>query len=242
MVPTAGDVTSLMSSIVQGTVSKDPNGDVRASKCLSLVVEQVRGAVQTGNRCPLSLSGGAVPPSGHIHTVVLAVSMMIASTPNMSFSVKGEFENQTKDAKEWLNAVRKGDLTVETPVDLDQTTLPNGGAAMWGSDTPVDLSTDGAETTYYQPPYTPQALPPQNLVAVAGAAAVALTWKRSNNPPTVPEQYNVYRGGVLLQAGMVETEFTDATASSGTAYSYTVTSVSTAGESPASNSATATPA
>ena len=244
--PAPSDVTTLMSSIVQGAVTKDPNGAKREASCLSLAVEQVRGAIAVGGRCPLSKSSGEVPPSGRVHTVVLAVNLMISSTPNMNFAVKDSFNDQVKDAKTWMQSCADGKASIETPVNLDQTTLPLNGEAMWGSDTPVDLSTDGSQATSYVPPYTPEKLPPVNLVAIAGVANVELTWERSNNPLTTPEQYNVYRGTAaggetLIASAVVSTTFTDGAAATGTQYFYWVTAVNSAGESGPSNEVMSTP-
>lgn len=246
--PTSTDVTALMSSIVTNTVTKDASGSTRAASCLTLVVEQVRGAIRTGNRVPLSLSSGAVPPSGHIHTVVLAVSLLVSSTPNMTFAVKDEFGNQVKDAKDWLESVRTGKMSVDYPTDPDQSSLPLNGRAGYGGEPEVDMSTDGAQTTYYVPPDNAQALPPENLQATAGAAEVELEWQAPNNLASVPVRYNVYRGtatGVYdptpIASGLVQTSFVDASATSGTPYFYVVQAVNSAGVSGNSNEATATP-
>lgn len=248
VVPTAGDVTALMSSIVQTSVTKDPNGQSRSASCLALVVEQVQGAVRTGNRVPLSLTNGSVPPSGHIHTVVLAVSLMVSSTPNMTFAVKDEFGNQVKDAKDWLERVRKGEQAVDYPTDPDQSTLPFGGGLGYGGEMSVDMSTDGSQQTYYKPPSVGQALPPENLQATAGEGSVDLEWRAPNNPASIPVRYSVYRGTASgtydptpIVTGLAQTSFTDTDVQGDTAYFYVVRATNSSGDSPNSNEATATP-
>lgn len=248
VVPTADDVTALMSSIVNTTVQKDPGGLNRADKCLKLVVEQMQGAVRTGNRIPLSLTNGSVPPSGHIHTVVLAVSLMVSSTPNMTFAVKDEFGNQVKDAKDWLKSVKEGKLAVDYPTDPDQSTLPFAGGLGYGGEMEVDMTTDGSQQTYYKPPSVGQALPPENLQATAGEGLVDLEWRAPNNPASIPVRYSVYRGTASgtydptpIVTGLAQTSFTDTAVTGGTAYFYVVRATNSSGDSPNSNEATATP-
>lgn len=245
--PSATDVTVLMSSIVQGAVSKDPGGVNRATNALGLIVERVTSAIRNGNRTPLSLTQGTVPPGARMHCVVLAVNLMVSSTPNMSFVAKESWQEQVKEAKEWLKDVYNGKIPVDYPVDPDQTTLRLGGQALWGSDTPVDMTTDGELADYYVAQTTPSVNPAQNLIAVAGAKCVQLMWDPPSNPPETPVQYTVMQGTVSggeqtqLIAGLMGTEWLDNTVTSGTQYFYIVIAVNIAGASVASNEAFATP-
>ena len=247
VVPSANDVNTVMSSIVQGAVSVDANGKGRAINALAMAVERVVGAIRTGNRNPVSLTAGAVPPSGRQHTVVLAVDILLASTPNMSFAAKENWTKMHEAAEKWLEDVQSGKLPVDYPTDPDQTSLPLGGVPLWGSDTPVDMTTDGELADYFVAQTIPSANPPQNLVAISGLRHVMLTWDAPSNPPQTPVQYTVMQGTAsgqettVLVQGLMTTTFTDTNVNSGTPYFYTVLAVNAAGTSVASNEATATP-
>jgi uncharacterized protein (DUF1800 family) len=85
---------------------------------------------------------------------------------------------------------------------------------------------------------------PLNLSATPGDSFVTLSW----SPAERAASYNVYRGtsanGQLpepLMTGVTTSAFVDATATNGVTYFYKVTGVNTAGESPRSGEATATP-
>jgi beta-galactosidase len=87
---------------------------------------------------------------------------------------------------------------------------------------------------------------PTSLVATAGDAIVSLTWVQSSSPGIITN--NVYRsttgsGGPygLLTSLAVTTSYVDTTVVNGSNYFYTVTAVSTNGESTMSSSAGSTP-
>jgi fibronectin type 3 domain-containing protein len=100
---------------------------------------------------------------------------------------------------------------------------------------------------------TPTAAPtvpsaPQNLVAVAGNASVALSWSApASNGGAAVSSYNVWRstssgGEGLLSSGVVGTSFSDGSALNGITYFYKVAAVNSVGPGPLSNEASATPA
>lgn len=99
--------------------------------------------------------------------------------------------------------------------------------------------------TPYQPVVAPSA--PQNLLATSGNAQVALSWSApADQGGSAITGYKVYRGtspggeALLLSLGNVLT-FTDAALTNGVTYFYKVSAVSSVGEGPQSNEASATP-
>ena len=83
--------------------------------------------------------------------------------------------------------------------------------------------------------------PPLNLSAIAGNATVDLAWEAP--AARTLTGYKVYRNAAFLADVTAATTYHDATVTNGTTYTYTVTAVyaDPAGESPASNPASATP-
>jgi len=84
---------------------------------------------------------------------------------------------------------------------------------------------------------------PTGLAASAGNGSVGLTW----NASTGATSYSIYRGtapgaeGTTAVGTSTSTNFTDSGLTNGTAYYYKVTASNSAGTSPSSNEATATP-
>lgn len=83
---------------------------------------------------------------------------------------------------------------------------------------------------------------PTNLVASPANNQVGLSWSAPTSNGTSPlTGYKVYRNGTLLATIGTNTTFTDLTALNGVTYTYHVVAYSGAGDSPASNTVTATP-
>ncbi len=97
-------------------------------------------------------------------------------------------------------------------------------------------------------PVAPSA--PQSLAAKAGDGSVSLTWTApASNGGAAISGYNIYRstspggeGSTPLKTGVTTTSFTDTGLTNGTTYYYTVAAVNSAGTSPQSGEASATPA
>ena len=112
------------------------------------------------------------------------------------------------------------------------------------------LNTIGESTPSNEVSETPQAPAkpgaPTGLTASGGNGSVALSWAAPLGSTVT--SYNIYRGtasggeGTTAIATSTSTSFTDSTVTNGTTYFYKVTAVNTAGEGPASNEASATPA
>ena len=84
---------------------------------------------------------------------------------------------------------------------------------------------------------------PTNLHATAGNALVTLAWTAPAGPVT---SYSLYRGGssggeTLYKSGLTSAGYTDTGLANGVAYFYRVAAVNSAGASPASTEASATP-
>ena len=96
-------------------------------------------------------------------------------------------------------------------------------------------------------PVAPSA--PQSLAATAGSGSVSLTWVTpASNGGAAITGYNVYRGtsaggesATPVATGVTTTSFTDTGLVNGTTYYYRVAAVNSAGASPQSNEASATP-
>jgi fibronectin type 3 domain-containing protein len=90
---------------------------------------------------------------------------------------------------------------------------------------------------------------PQTLTATGGNGTVQLSWSApASNGGAAVTGYNVYRGtsagnesGTPVATNVTTTSFTDNPLTNGTTYYYTVKAVNSAGTSPASNEANATP-
>jgi fibronectin type 3 domain-containing protein len=94
----------------------------------------------------------------------------------------------------------------------------------------------------------PRTIPsaPQVLTATPGNGLISLSWSAPASDGGSPiTGYNVYRGTVsgaetLLASGVATTSYADGSVAGSTKYYYKVTAVNAAGESPASNEASAT--
>jgi fibronectin type 3 domain-containing protein len=93
---------------------------------------------------------------------------------------------------------------------------------------------------------TPDTIPaaPTGLTAVAGSGAVALSWTAS----TGATSYKIYRGttsggesATAVASGVSSTHYSDSSVTNGDEYFYKVAAVNSAGTSPLSNEASATP-
>jgi hypothetical protein len=129
---------------------------------------------------------------------------------------------------------------------LGCTLFENGDSTGWPS---FELEPIGGwfKTYLLAPPTVPS--PPTGLIAVAGNAAVTLSW---TNAPLNPTIWSVKRstnnGGPYftiatnITTGVTATSYTDSSVSNFTTYYYVITAVNSVGESHNSSQVTATPA
>ena len=119
-----------------------------------------------------------------------------------------------------------------------------------GFDGPTGLGTPNGVSGFGAGPVLPaKPSAPQGLTVTGGNATVSLGWSAPASSGSAPvTSYNVYRGtspggeGTSpMSTGVTATTYTDATATNGTTYYYTVTAVNAVGEGTASGEASATP-
>lgn len=119
-----------------------------ADKAIAMAVEKIRGAIQIGQRIPISLTAGAIPPEAESHCYTLALQMLIMAIPTLAGYAtrppqtggKAPFEQLVFDAKEYITNLRNG-KSCEYPSDPD----PNfhGGVQEGAFTEPVDLQSWG---------------------------------------------------------------------------------------------------
>ena len=151
------DLLTAMSGVVVGagqrTGSDQDDQDTQAVKVAAIiarVVARIRGAIDNGNRGPLSLTAGSVPAEGEQHALCLAVEALVASTPNLGFAAKEGFAEMLKDAKEWLKMLQCGEISAQYPNDpqlVDEAGFSTDGGGSGGdlNGTP-DMTTDSLTT------------------------------------------------------------------------------------------------
>lgn len=114
-----------------------------------------------------------------------------------------------------------------------------------GSGGPTFWTADGSLSSYVTNPSSAPGgcrkivapLPPDPTTSVLGPTSILIRWDQIFNATT----YNLYRQGVRIVTGLTDLSYTDTGLDSGTAYTYTLTSVnSRAGESTPSASSIAT--
>jgi hypothetical protein len=147
------DVSAVVSQFVVAGVDQPLPGlqSTVLQAAIDLRLLEVRGAVRNGNRSPLSLDQGTVPPEGKRWTVFLAAMDAMSGSPQvMNYVDNPWLKSQCAAASTWLEEVGNGKPVVR-PSAPDPGTAPTG--TRWGdySDIsrekrPLDLSTPGPYT------------------------------------------------------------------------------------------------
>ena len=241
VVPAAGDVESYLDQAVGVAVSSKGAGQQNQNALAAVLADTVaewRGALRQGGRPPLSATAGPVPSECRKGVVLGAVRALVHRVPGIGAYVDTDaFRDLMKAQQEQLEALRKGEQSVEAPTDPDPLSVPPG--VRWGADSEFeDMGTDDP-TVQAQPVDVPP--PPRDLLALPAAGGVLLRWNS-----WTPGVFNVYRGTAsggeaLLSAGQGSPFFVDTGCTAGVPLYYQVTAVNGAGESVRSVEVTATP-
>lgn len=161
--PTAAWLNNSISAVILGRVEQtDAQGSNtslptdKASYAVQNVVNRVRGAIGKGNRTPLSATAMSVPPEGVQFTLALVGECLIASCPNMGWSITPIYETILKDAKEWIKELSKGEPT-DYPTDPQNTDASGNQVGVAGASGgfmtgEVYLGTGGLFNEPYVPP------------------------------------------------------------------------------------------
>lgn len=170
-VPTGGDLWKVVSRSVVAKADEDSAGgtasgndidqslDTRAKEAVRLAVEEVRAAVDLGNRTPLSQTAGSVPPEAEQHVLYLAAYTLLSFPPSLlqvlvfDGGVYSPLQKKHDLAQKWLESVRSAEQAATMPTDPE---TGHGAVVRWGdvngdstADTAgeIDLTTDGPWNT-----------------------------------------------------------------------------------------------
>lgn len=149
-VPTADDAQTLLNSVVAGAANEeDSGGTERLDKILVIVIDEVRGAIQSAGVCPLSATASSVPPEGVRPVLMLTIGDLVNSTPQLQQFANSDWLSQgLKAARDWIEAINNGrSVTIPTDPDPGFELNPDwgdfSGLQQDGVAGQVDLTTDG---------------------------------------------------------------------------------------------------
>lgn len=145
-----------------GTKEKDDFNatlDNRATEAVRMAVAAIRAAIENGRRTPLSLTAGSIPPEAERPALNIAAYDLTSSPPSLQQvllfegGVYSPRQNLYKEAQDWLNKVRTGDIVVVEPTDPDTDNTPApirwgdySGTSTANTAGKYDLTTDGPWT------------------------------------------------------------------------------------------------
>jgi hypothetical protein len=143
----------------QQPIAFNPDLEDRATDLITLVVAQVREAIQVAGRIPLSVTPAAVPPKAVRHVLNVAAFQLINSTPNLQMVIITEkgasmpFQTFYKEGLAYIEGLEKGAgcLPPSDPTGIDYLTAvdPNTNPAVSAVHSlpiigEIDMSTDNA--------------------------------------------------------------------------------------------------
>jgi hypothetical protein len=143
VVPNTSDVRAVLAdpAVDRANAIGATDSLTRLDSLLLMTIARVRGVIDSSSRNPLSATASSVPPEAQFHVAVLTARALVNSIPTMASALEpgNEFSNYTQKAEDWLKDVRNG-LRVTLPTDP---LTPALSGPTWGSDTFIDLTTDG---------------------------------------------------------------------------------------------------
>ena len=95
VIPTGDDLWQVVSRSIVQKVDEDVLGgknetndfdgtlDTRAKKAVEYAIKEVRGAIETAGRYPVSLTAGSVPPEGQQHVLAIAAWRLCLPVPGL---------------------------------------------------------------------------------------------------------------------------------------------------------------
>jgi hypothetical protein len=139
--------------------NQDASLDSRAKKAVEHAVAEVRGAIESAGRYPISVTEGSVPPEGLQHTLALAAWRLVMTKPGLLAIVMGDggvyapLNALVKDAKEWMKRLNEGGSFVlpNDPTGVDYSTAvsssnPAISGIKWGDSVADDSEYDAGIT------------------------------------------------------------------------------------------------
>ncbi len=203
-------------------------------------------AVNTAGTSPQSAEASATPAP----PVPAAPTGLTATAGNASVTLTWTASTGAATYNVYRGTTAGGEAATAVAAGITATTytdsgLTNGTKYFYkvAAVNTAGTSPQSAEASATPAPPVPAA--PTGLTATAGNASVTLTWTASTGAAT----YNVYRGtatggeaATAIATGITATTYTDSALTNGTRYYYKVAAVNTAGTSPQSAEASATPA
>jgi hypothetical protein len=170
-IPTGDDLWQVVSRSVVLKSNEDSAGgsndsndldtglDSRASKAVDHAVAEVRGAIESAGRYPISVTAAAVPPEGVQHTLALAAWRLVMTKPGLLAIVMGDggvyapLNALVKDAKEWMKKLCEGGSFVlpTDPTGVDYLTAVSSSnlaisGIKWGDSVADDAEYDAGIT------------------------------------------------------------------------------------------------
>lgn len=171
-VPAGGDLWQVVSRELVLKCDEDSEGgkdesedfnsalDTRAAKAVSHAVAEIRGAIESAGRYPLSVTAGGVPPEAFNHALVIAAWRLCAIKPSLLAVLLADggesspMKSLYKEALEWVKMVRNGGSFVlpTDPTGADYTTAvddenPAISGIKWGDSTADDTEYDAGVTS-----------------------------------------------------------------------------------------------
>lgn len=133
--------------------------DTRAEKAVDHAVAEIRGAIESAGRYPLSVTAGGVPPEAFNHALVMAAWRLCAIKPSLLAVLLADggeaspMKSLYREAQEWLKMVRAGGSFVlpTDPTGEDYSTAvsasnPAISGIRWGDSLADDTEYEAGET------------------------------------------------------------------------------------------------